>query len=121
MTPAFERTINVFYSQGGAQSLQVAFVKTAANTWAIEVTYQVAAANIGSPTNNLVASGRMAFNADGTLSTANTAASSPTESINLTLPWAPGVSGPNPEVISINMGTVGSSNGITQFDNLSSL
>jgi flagellar hook protein FlgE len=121
VTPDFERTVNVFDSQGGAQPLQVAFVKTAANTWAYEVTYQGAPANIGSPPNNLVASGTMAFNADGTLNTASTAAGSPTGSINVTLPWVPGVSGLNPQTISINMGTPGASDGITQRDNLSSL
>jgi len=121
VTPAFERTINVFDGQGGAQPLQVAFVKTAANTWAYEVTYQGAAANIGSPPNNLVASGTMAFNADGTLNTADTSAGSPTGTVNVTLPWVPGVSGLNPQTLAISMGTPGASNGITQFDNLSSL
>jgi flagellar hook protein FlgE len=121
VTPSFERTVNVFDGQGGAQPLQVAFVKTAANTWAYEVTYQGAAANIGSPPNNLVASGTMAFNADGTLNTADTAAASPTGSISFTLPWVPGVSGLNPQTISINMGTPGASDGIAQFDNPSAL
>jgi len=120
VTPAFQRTINVYDSQGGTQPLQVSYVKTGANTWAYEVTYQGAGANIGSPTNNLIASGTMSFNADGTLATADTSAASPTGSINVTIPWA-AQSGLNPQTISINMGTVGSSDGITQFDNPSAL
>jgi flagellar hook protein FlgE len=121
ITPDFQRTINVYDSQGGAQPLQVSYVKTGANSWSYEVTYQGAAANIGSPANNLIASGTMSFNADGTLNTADTSAASPTGSINVTIPWAPAVSGLNPQTISINMGTVGSSDGLTQFDNPSAL
>ena len=121
VTPNFQRTINVYDSQGGAQPLQVSYVKTAANTWSYEVTYQGAAANIGSPTNNVIATGSMAFNADGTLKTADTTAGSPTGSINVTVPWVPAVSGLNPQAISIDMGTVGSSDGLTQFDNPSAL
>ena len=121
VTPDFQRTINVYDSQGGAQPLQVSYVKTSANTWSYEVTYQGAAANIGSPTNNIIASGTMAFNADGTLKTADTAAGSPTGSINVTIPWVPSVSGLNPQAIAIDMGTVGSSDGLTQFDNPSAL
>jgi flagellar hook protein FlgE len=121
VTPDFQRTINVYDSQGGAQPLQVSYVKTGANSWSYEVTYQGAGANIGSPTNNLVASGTMSFNADGTLKTADTSSATPTGSINVTLPWVSSASGLNPQTISINMGTVGSSDGVTQFDNPSAL
>jgi len=121
VTPDFQRTINVYDSQGGAQPLQVSYVKTAANTWSYEVTYQGAGADIGSPPNNLLASGTMSFNADGTLQTADTSSATPTGSINVTIPWSPSVSGLNPQTISINMGTPGSSDGITQFDNTSAL
>jgi flagellar hook protein FlgE len=121
VTPNFQRTINVYDSQGGAQPLQVSYVKTAANTWSYEVTYQGAGANIGSPTNNVIKTGTMSFNADGTLKTADTSAASPTGSISVTIPWAPAVSGLNPQNISIDMGSVGSSDGVTQFDNPSAL
>jgi flagellar hook protein FlgE len=121
VTPDFQRTINVNDSQGGSQPLQVSYVKTAANSWSYEVTYQGAGANIGSPANNVLASGTMSFNADGTLQTADTSAASPTGSINVTIPWSPSASGLNPQTISINMGTVGSSDGVTQFDNPSAL
>jgi flagellar hook protein FlgE len=121
VTPNFQRTINVYDSQGGTQPLQVSYVKTGANTWSYEVTYQGAGANIGSPTNNLIASGTMEFNADGTLKTADTSASAATGSINVTIPWDPTASGLNPQTISIDMGTPGSSDGLTQFDNPSAL
>ena len=120
-TPNFQRTINVYDSQGGAQPLQVSYLKTGANTWAYEVTYQGAGANIGSPLNNVIKTGTMSFNADGTLKTADTSAASPTGSISVTIPWAPAVSGLNPQAISIDMGTTDSSDGLTQFDNPSAL
>lgn len=121
VTPNFQRTINVYDSQGGTQPLQVSYVKTGANTWSYEVTYQGAGANIGSPTDNLIASGTMEFNADGTLKTADTSAATPTGSISVTIPWDTTASGLNPQTISIDMGTPGSSDGLTQFDNPSAL
>ncbi|MEI9996582.1 MAG: flagellar hook protein FlgE [Rhizomicrobium sp.] len=117
----FQRTINVYDSQGGTQPLQVSYVKTGANTWSYEVTYQGAGANIGSPTNNVLKTGTMSFNADGTLKTADTSAASPTGDISVTIPWAPSASGLNPQTISIDMGSVGGSDGITQADNPSAL
>jgi flagellar hook protein FlgE len=62
VTPDFTRTINVYDSQGGSQPLDVSFVKTGANTWSYEVSYQGAAANI-SPATNPIATGTMTFNA----------------------------------------------------------
>ncbi len=121
VTPNFQRTINVYDSQGGAQPLQVSYLKTGANTWAYEVTYQGAGANIGSPTNNVIKTGTMSFNADGTLKTADTTAATPTGSVSVTIPWAPSVSGLNPQTITLDMGTPGSSDGLTQFDNPSAL
>lgn len=121
VTPNFQRTINVYDSQGGAQPLQVSYLKTGANTWSYEVTYQGAGANIGSPTNNLIGSGTMSFNSDGTLKTADTSAGTPTGSISVTIPWVQSVSGLNPQPITINMGTVDGSDGLTQFDNPSAL
>jgi flagellar hook protein FlgE len=120
-TPDFERTINVFDSQGGAQPLQVAYLKTGANTWSYEVTYQGAASNLtGPPANNLIGSGTLTFNSDGTLANVN-GGSPATGTANITIPWAPGTSGLAPQTVAMNMGTVGGSDGITQFDNPSSL
>ena len=52
VTPDFQRTVNIYDGQGGTQPLQLSFVKTAANTWAYEVSYQGDAANIGGAANN---------------------------------------------------------------------
>jgi flagellar hook protein FlgE len=119
VTPDFTRTINVYDSQGGSQPLDVSFIKTGANTWSYEVSYQGAAANI-SPATNPIATGTMTFNADGTLANANSTATPPTGNVSLTIPFA-SASGLNPQTISLNMGTVGSSNGVTQYDSPSTL
>ncbi len=58
--PDFTRTVNVFDSQGGSQPLSLSFVETGANTWAYEVSYQGAAANMTTP--NPIQSGTVSFN-----------------------------------------------------------
>lgn len=119
VTPDFTRTINVYDSQGGAQPLGISFVKTGANTWSYEVSYQGAAANVTGT--NPIATGTMTFNSDGTLANANGSASPATGNINVTIPWNPATSGLQPQALSLNMGTVGSSDGLTQFDSPSAL
>src|SRR5207253_2748996 len=39
VAPDFQRTINVYDSQGGSQPITFSFVKTGANTWGYEATY----------------------------------------------------------------------------------
>jgi len=73
VTPEFEQTINIYDSQGGARPMQLAFVKTAADTWAYEISYQGPVADIGGAGNNPVQSGTIVFNADGTLAVPPTA------------------------------------------------
>lgn len=119
VTPSFQRTMSVYDSQGGSQPLQVSYVKTGANTWAYEVSYQGDSANLTGA--NPIATGTMQFNSDGTLATADTSAATPTGSINVTIPWDSTTSGLAPQTISLNMGTVGSSDGLTQYDSPSTL
>ncbi|HEY5338454.1 MAG TPA: flagellar hook protein FlgE [Rhizomicrobium sp.] len=118
VTPDFQRTINVYDSQGGSQPLQVSYEKTGANTWAYEVSYQGTASNITGT--NPIATGTMSFNSDGTLANADTSAATPTGSINITIPWSAS-SGLSSQTVALNMGTVGSSNGVTQFDSASTM
>lgn len=114
VTPTFEQTINVYDSQGSARPLQLAFVKTAADTWAYEVTYQGPVADIGGAGSNPVATGTLTFNTDGTLQTPASGTAS------ITLPWAAST-GLNPQTVTANFGTAGVSNGVTQFDAPSAL
>lgn len=117
-TPDFQRTISIYDSQGGSQPLTISYLKTGANSWSYEVSYAGNAANITG--SNPIATGTMSFNADGTLATADTSASSPTGSISMTIPWN-STSGLSPQTLSLNMGTVGSSSGLTQYDSPSTL
>jgi len=117
-TPDFQRTINVYDSQGGTQPLQVSYIKTGANTWAYEVSYQGNSANISGT--NPIAEGTMSFNTDGTLANADDSQATPTGSVAVTIPWSAS-SGLAAQTVSLNMGTVGGSDGVTQFDSDSAL
>jgi flagellar hook protein FlgE len=112
VTPEFEQTINVYDSQGTARPMQLAFVKTAADTWKYEISYQGPVADIGGAGNNPVATGTISFNADGTLSVPPTA--------TLNIPWAAST-GLLPQSVTVTFGTSGSSNGVTQYDAPSTL
>jgi flagellar hook protein FlgE len=116
VTPDFQRTINVYDSQGGTQPLQLSFVKTGTNQWSYEVSYQGTSSNITG--SNPIYSGTMSFNSDGTLANADTSVTPATGSISLALPWSAS-SGLAAQSVSINLGTVGASNGMTQFDSAS--
>ena len=72
-TPDFQRTINVYDSQGGSQPLTFSFIKTGANTWAYEVSY-AGQRRQSSPAPIPIATGTMTFNSDGTLANVNGAA-----------------------------------------------
>ena len=126
ITPDFQRTINVYDSQGGQQPMQLSFVKTAANTWNYEVTYQGAAANI-TPANaslpSLVSSGTCTFNSDGTLAsiTPSGGTASTDGSVDVTVPWDSTTSGLQPQTVNLSFGSFNSSKGLTQFDNPSTM
>jgi len=121
--PDFQRTVNIYDSQGGSQPLQVSFVKTGANQWAYEVSYQGDSSNITGA--NPIATGNISFNTDGTLAgitdtTGGTSTPLTSGTISIGIPWSAS-SGLAAQTVSLNMGTFGSSDGVTQFDNPSSL
>ncbi len=113
VTPQFEQTVNVYDSQGTARPMQLSFVKSSADTWEYEISYQGSnLADIGGASGNPVAMGTLQFNADGSL------LSPP--SITMNIPWAT-TTGLLPQSIDISFGTVGQSNGVSQFDAPSAL
>jgi flagellar hook protein FlgE len=118
VTPDFQRTINVYDSQGGSQPVTFSFVKTGANTWGYEASYAGTASNV--TTTGPLASGTMTFNSDGSLANADTTATPPTGSISMTIPWSAST-GLAAQTISINLGTVNGTGGMTQFDTASTL
>jgi len=114
VTPEFEQTINVYDSQGAARPMQVAFVKTAADTWAYEVSYQGDVADIGGAANNPINTGALTFNPDGTLA-------SPAGGVaNFTIAWDAST-GLVAQPMAVNFGTVGQADGVTQFDAASAI
>ena len=123
VTPNFQKTIDVYDSQGGQQPLEVSYVKTGADQWNYEVTYQGSASNLTGTTNNLVASGTMSFNSDGTLKSVVSNDGKSTVSggsVSLNIPWSSG-SGLTSQPLTINFGTLNSSSGVTQYDSASTL
>jgi len=118
VTPEFQRTINVYDSQGGSQPLTFSFVKTAANTWSYEVSYAGTASNVS--TTGALYSGTMKFNSDGSLANADTATTPATGNISLNIPWS-ATTGLQPQAININLGTVNGTTGITQYDSTSTM
>jgi len=115
VTPGFSRTIQVNDTQGGAQQLEVDFVKTAANQWNYEIQYAGPAGNVTS--GNPIAQGVLTFNPDGSLFQINGGLTSPT----ITIPFNTATSGLNPQNITINFGSPGQITGVTQFNSPSTL
>ncbi len=117
VTPDFQRTINVYDSLGGSQPLTFSFVKTGANAWAYETSYAGSAANLSSA--NPISTGTVTFNSDGTLKNVN-GASPASGSLSLTIPWAAST-GLVSQPITVNLGAVNGTSGLTQFDAASTL
>jgi flagellar hook protein FlgE len=111
VSPDFQTTINAYDSEGGIQPITLSFVQTGTNQWAYEVNYAGDPNNLSSP--NPVAEGSLNFNSDGSLATVD-GASPASGNISVTMPWS-ATSGLSSQVINFNMGTVGSTNGVTQF------
>jgi flagellar hook protein FlgE len=112
-TPDFQRTINVYDSLGGSQPLTFSFIRTGANAWAYEAAYSGPAANLTAA--GPISEGTISFNSDGTL--ANVAGAAPASgTVSMTIPWKTAVSGLSPQTVSVNFGTVGTIDGLTQYD-----
>ena len=118
VTPDFTRTINAYDGQGGQQPLTFSFIKTAANAWAYEASYAGNAANLTAA--GPISVGTVSFNSDGTLANVNGAAPA-SGTVSMTLPWNIATSGLSPQTMSVNLGTIGSTSGLTQFDTGSTL
>jgi flagellar hook protein FlgE len=112
VAPDYETTINAYDSQGGVEPISMSFIKTGANSWAYEAAYTGSSSNLSSA--NPIATGTLNFNSDGSLADVN-GASPASGSFALTIPWSAS-SGLTPQTINVNMGTVGQTNGVTQFN-----
>jgi flagellar hook protein FlgE len=120
ITPHFETSMEVFDSLGAARTIAYAFLKTAPNTWQVEV-YARPASNIinGTTTGNeaeggLLAAGQITFNTDGTVNTITGPGSPstiPSVGSTFTIPWA-NTTGAAAQDVSLDL-----SSGLTQFAN----
>lgn len=121
VTPEFSRTINIYDSQGGSRPLKIDYVKTAANTWHYEVSYagdvnDLDLSGTGLP-NPLIGAGEIDFNSDGSLANViPEGGSGGSGTFDLNIPWNPATSGLQPQDVSVKLGTIGKSDGTTQFD-----
>ncbi|MBV9993126.1 MAG: flagellar hook protein FlgE [Alphaproteobacteria bacterium] len=129
VTPQFQTTVNVYDSQGGTQPLKVSYVKTGANTWQYEVSYAGDETKLTTPTNNPnniakptdpnpISSGVVTFNPDGSLADVwptGVANDPKSGTFDLTIPWDQSKSGLLSQTVSVDLGTVNSADGMSQF------
>lgn len=111
----FSRSARVFDAQGTGHDVQLAFLKVAANTWAVEVYASPATdVTISSPlVNGQLAVGTVTFNGDATLNSVSSGLSSA-----VSVAWTSGASASS---ITFDWGTAGVlnsglSDGLSQFD-----
>ncbi|QDK31364.1 MULTISPECIES: flagellar hook protein FlgE [Sphingomonadaceae] len=114
VTPQFTRSVEVYDAQGSSHTVTFNFVKTATNEWAAEITADPADVLPAGGT-GVLASGTIAFNADGSL---DLAGSSSALFADLGVSWANGA-GSTP--ISLALGSDDGLDGLTQFASDSAL
>lgn len=115
-TPDFERSVQIFDSKGGSHTLTFAYIKSQfANRWYTEAYIEPATETTA--TNGLLASGMTMFNTDGSIDLTNT---STALTDPITIPWLPDL-GIDNQSITIDFGTDGGVDGLTQLDAPSAL
>ena len=123
VSPNFNMPITIIDSKGNAHTMQAGFLKTAINTWSVELYVQPATdvtATGGVPTaTGQIATGTLTFNGDGTLASVSPALQSvgiswQNGSLNSALAIGWGTAGP---IFGTPGATViGKSDGISQYD-----
>jgi flagellar hook protein FlgE len=115
--PSFSRAVQVYDSLGRSHDLTLGFLRAGpANSWAVEV-YAVPASDVDSAThpNGLVASGTVTFNGDGSLGgVALDPVVAGADAGAARVAWS-AASGAAPSDISFDLGTVGQTDGLSQF------
>ena len=132
VTPDFQRTIQVYDTQGGVRSITLSLLKSGtANQWHAELHVEppTDVTTGGGFNNGQIATGIIAFDTNGEIDPANTTLPA---SLNLLGSDAPGPLGPTDvqwsaatgvgaQTIDLDLGAAGSPGGITQFDSPSVL
>ena len=113
VTPEFPINVPIFDSLGAGHDIQVAFLPTGVNTFAVEVFALNPDEVSDSFPNGQLASGSITFNGDGSLASVDASLSAPIEII-----WT---NGAEPSSITLDLGTAGpvgtgDTDGLSQFD-----
>jgi flagellar hook protein FlgE len=113
ITPQFTRPIRVYDSLGSGHDLNVGFIKTGINTWAVEVYAIDETEVVTSLPNGLLTYGTITFNGDGSLQSLTSLLVN-----DVTIAWANQASD---STVAFNWGTsgtqgVGATDGLSQFD-----
>lgn len=118
--PQYSQNVRIYDSLGTGHDLKIGFIKTAANTWAVEVFATDPAEVSATFANGLLAFGTLTFNGDGTL---RSVGGSIAAAVNI--PWS---NGALQSSVNYNWGTagepfgtvgatvIGKSDGMSQFD-----
>lgn len=106
VTPNFSRTVTVYDNAGTAHTINAAFLKTAANSWAVELFVQPAADV--SETDGQLARGDVTFNPDGTLASIGAGLSGP-----ITATWT---TGGGATTLAFDPGALNTVGGVSQDD-----
>ena len=120
ITAQFSRNVRIYDSLGTGHDVQFSMIKTATNTWAVEV-HAVPASDISTAlVDGQIATGTIVFNGDGTLRSVSSGLTEP-----LNIAWTNGAVASK---VSLDLGTagqpfgtpgatvVGESDGLSQFD-----
>lgn len=113
-TADYTKTIDFYDSQGGTQTMTMAFTKSGTNEWSYSITYAGDSANVD---NTTLDSGTITFNTDGSLaSVTSTNGTVSGANTTFTVPWssASGLSTTG-QTLTLDFGTVGGTDGFTQY------
>ncbi|GHF22630.1 flagellar hook protein FlgE [Kordiimonas sediminis] len=135
ISPDFVTNVEIFDSQGAPHTLVLSAIKTGANTWAYEITFDEATElDPADHTDGLIASGELIFNPDGSIdlesiddaeiTTMNDAAGNPVSLPGgaLTFNYADGTTSStdvSDGAIVFDFGTDGAADGFSQFESIS--
>ncbi len=112
--PHFSRVVQIYDGLGRSHDLTFAFLKdAAANVWNVEVVADAADVDTTVHPNGLIASGQVTFAGDGTLA-GNTLAPVVAGTQGASISWA-ATSGADPSDVVIDLGEIGTTEGLAQF------
>lgn len=120
ITAQFSRPIRVYDSLGTGHDLNMSFIKTDTNTWAVEVYAATASEVTSSLPSGQIATGRVTFNGDGSLQSVQSSLANPVNitwtngSVSSTITFDWGTSGS--PFGTVGASSIGKTDGLSQFN-----